>query len=245
MKIIDREFGPGHTLIVAELSSNHGGSLDRALQLVDSAADVGADAVKLQCYTPLEMTTMRGAGQAPPPWQDMTLSDLYERFQTPWEWFPELFAHARERGLIAFSSVFGIASLKFLEELQCPAYKIAAPDCYRHELVRAAKRTGKPVIASTNAPVRLDLPDAVLWCPEGYPQPRAQLEYIRTLDGYSCHRAEPLLGALAVANGAWIVEAHLGGRNRQADLPDSAFWLDPTQFQRMVMLIREAESCIT
>ena len=243
MKIADHMFGPGHTLVVAELSSNHGGSLDRALGLVDEAANAGADAIKLQCYTPLEMTTMRGNGRAPHPWEAMTLGELYTHFQTPWDWFPAIFTRAHKHGLIAFSSVFGIASLKFLEGLECPAYKIAAPDCYRHELVRAVKGTGKPVIASTNAPVRLDLPDAVLWCPEGYPQPRAQLEYIRTLDGYSCHRAEPLLGALAVANGAWIVEFHLGGRTRSLDLPDSSFWLDPRQFARMIELVREAE-CI-
>lgn len=241
MNIADRSFGPGHTLVIAELSSNHAGSLDRALHLVDDAAHAGADAVKLQCYTPEEMTAIRGEGHAPPPWEALTMAELYTQFQTPWDWFPVIFAHAREQGLVAFSSVFGLSGLAFLQSLDCPVYKIAAPDCARHEFVRAVKATGKPVLASTNVPVRGDIADAYLWCPSGYPQTSPRVSYVRTLDGYSCHRAEPLLGALAVANGAWIVEYHLGGKLRNPDLPDHEFWLTPGQFAQMTALVREAE----
>ena len=247
LRIGNRTFGPGKpALIVAEISSNHGGSLYNAKHLIRTARWVGADAVKFQCYTPEELLQLRHGGQdgsAPAPWDHLTLLQLYQESQTPHDWFPELFAEAARQEILAFSSVFGVESLAFLESLKCPAYKIAAADAERIDFITAVLQTGKPLLASTNTGAKYPTGRNILlqlWCPPGYPPEHLDLYQIHHLDGFSCHRPEPLLGALAVANGAWIIEFHLKPEEHTMLLDDSVS-LSPWQFTEMAALVRRAE----
>ena len=152
--IAGRPVGPGHpTYIVAEVSANHGGSLERTIELVHAIADAGADAVKLQTYTADTLTidsdappfrvSMRGA------WEGRVLHDLYEEAHTPWEWHPPIKAAADERGLALFASAFDPTAIEFLEGLGVPAYKVASFEDVDLDLVRGMARTGNPVIVST------------------------------------------------------------------------------------------------
>jgi N-acetylneuraminate synthase len=112
------------------MSGNHGGTLERALAVVNAAADCGADAIKFQTYTPDTITLKnidpRYTADAAGPWSGQTLYELYTEAHTPWEWFPALFAEARKRGIIPFSSPFDSTAVDFLETLGCPAYKVAS-----------------------------------------------------------------------------------------------------------------------
>ena len=140
------------TLIVAELSANHGGSLERALETIHAAARAGADAIKLQTYTPDTMTidcdsplfTVRGG-----PWDGRTLYDLYTEAHTPWEWHARLFETARDVGLPIFSTPFDRSAVDFLESLRVPAYKIASFEIGDHELIAHVASTRRPIILST------------------------------------------------------------------------------------------------
>jgi pseudaminic acid synthase len=191
MKIGTLEVGPGHPCaIVAEIGNAHGGSLGRAIHLLDAAKACGASAAKLQAYTPDELVALRGDGPAPAQWgeQGYTMRSLYEKARTPLEWLPTLYAHAESIGLPLFSSVFGPESLAALERVGNPVYKIAALDNKSDVLAEMVRATGKPLIVS-GATVRdvspwREVPDGswkgararrnpalTLYCPPGYPQP--------------------------------------------------------------------------
>ena len=155
-----RAIGAGQPcFIVAELSGNHNGDFQRAIALIQAASQAGASAVKFQAFTIEEILALRGEGPAPPPWEPLTLPQLYAKVITPAGWFPALFAEAVHRGLIPFSSVFGPTSLAMLERLHCPAYKIAKADRDQLDLLRAVQATGKPVLVSGRD----------IYCPGGYP----------------------------------------------------------------------------
>lgn len=149
-----RAVGPGHPVfVIAELSANHGQSLERALELVELAADAGADAVKLQTYRPDTMTLdldlpqfQVGEGTI---WAGRRLADLYAEAMTPWEWYPRLAEAAQDRGLILFSTPFDATAVDFLVEQQAPVYKIASFELVDLPLIRRAARTGAPLIIST------------------------------------------------------------------------------------------------
>ncbi len=152
MKIGDREIGPGNpVLIVAELSGSHLGSLKNAHRLIDYAADAGADAIKLQTYDPWDLTTPDAPPLADGPWKGIRPWDLYERSRTPQHWHHVLFDHAHERGMIAFSTPFSPGAVKFLETLDCPAYKVASLESGYTPLIDAIRATGKPMMLSMGA----------------------------------------------------------------------------------------------
>lgn len=157
------QVGPSQLpFIIAEMSGNHGHSLERALAIVDAAADAGCQGLKIQTSTPDMLTLDSRAPDflvqgANPDWEDQSLYELYTTNFTPFEWHAPIFAHAAARGLVAFSSPFGVEAIEFLETLDCPAYKIASFENNWPELITRAAQTGKPVIISTGMASLADL----------------------------------------------------------------------------------------
>jgi len=147
--------------IVAELSANHDGSLERALATIDACAAAGVNAVKFQTWSPGMMVLDPRHVIEDGPWKGMNLAQLYERAHTPWEWHRELFARARGHGIDAFSTVFDIESLTFLEELECPRYKIASFELVDLTLITATAKTGKPMILSTGMATEPEIREAM------------------------------------------------------------------------------------
>ncbi|MGZ3901275.1 MAG: N-acetylneuraminate synthase family protein, partial [Bacteroidia bacterium] len=152
IKIGNTAIGANHKpFIIAEMSGNHNQSLDRALAIVDAAAEAGAHAIKLQTYT-ADTMTVKGAytiNDKNSLWNGRELHDLYKEAYTPWEWHKPIFERAKEKGLIAFSSPFDETAVDFLETLNVPAYKIASFENTHHPLLKKVAKTGKPVIMST------------------------------------------------------------------------------------------------
>ena len=163
--IAGREIGPDHPpFVIAELSGNHNGRLERALALVDAAADAGADAVKLQTYTADTITLDHdGPGFLIESglWAGRTLHDLYSEAFTPFEWHEALFERARAQGLICFSSPFDETAVELLEGLQAPAFKIASFEAIDLPLIRRAARSGRPLIISTGMTSPGEIAEAV------------------------------------------------------------------------------------
>ena len=155
LEIAGRPVGPEHApYVIAEMSGNHNGSLDRALAIIDAIADTGAHAVKLQTYTPNTMTLdlREGAFVIDDPaslWHGRSLHDLYAEAHTPWDWHPALFERAAKCGLACFSSPFDDTAVDLLEGLDAPAYKIASFENTDVALLRRVARSGRPVIVST------------------------------------------------------------------------------------------------
>jgi N-acetylneuraminate synthase len=243
---------------VAEMSNNHNGHFARALRLIDAAQVAGADFVKFQCYTPAELVALRGDGPAPDPWgQDgWSMKTLYEKARTPLAWFPDLFAYARGRGLVPFSSVFGAESMAVLESIDCPAYKIARLD-NAQDVWMDAFGTGKPLIMSCGPNDVLNHNAALrLWCPEGYPAPVDALRlpffcpddnpfFVRHGDyhGLSSHCLDPRVPIAAVARGCKMIEMHFMLDDEPSEL-EANVSLTASQFQRMIADVRATEAMI-
>lgn len=237
---------------VAELSNNHNGDRDRLGRLIDAAQDAGADLVKFQCYTPEELVALRGDGPAPDPWGAMgwTMRRLYEKAQTPLDWFPKIAAHCQRIGMPWFSSVFGAQSLACLEAVGCPAYKIAALDNANEWLWRYAQHTGKPVLIS----VRRDtsnrwIGDSVemLYCPPGYPADPAEVRLPHfgpsSYLGLSSHCLTPELPVAAVARGCKLIEMHFMLEEEPSEL-ESNVSLNQYQFRAMIRSVRATEEML-
>ena len=257
-----REVGAGAPpFIIAELSGNHGGSLDFATELVDAAADAGADAVKLQTYTADTMTLDVDADDfrvtdPTSPWADATLYELYDKASTPWEWHLSLFERARSRGLIAFSSPFDATAVDLLEELDVPCYKIASFEIVDLPLIRRVAETGKPLIISTGMATLAEIDQAVrtarecgctelllLKCTSTYPAPpeHTNLATIPSMaQAFSCDvgLSDHTLGigasVAAVALGAVAIEKHLTMR-RSDGMVDGSFSLEPEELRSLVV----------
>jgi N-acetylneuraminate synthase len=250
--------------LIAELSGNHKQSLERALAIVDAAADAGAHAVKLQTYTADTMTLDLTEGEffisdQKSPWHGRSLFDLYLEAHTPWDWHPALFERAEKRGLIAFSTPFDATAVDFLEDLDVPAYKIASFENTDLALIRKAAATGKPLIISTGMASLSELHEAVaaardagcrnlmlLKCTSSYPASPEDsdlltIPHMRELFGCEVGLSDHTLGfgaAIAsVALGATAVEKHLT-LNRSDGGVDAAFSLEPHE---MSILRRESE----
>jgi len=262
-----RKIGPGRPVyVIAELSANHAQDFDAAVRLVHGAADAGADAVKLQTYTPDTITI---ASDAPPfrhgsgsLWEGVTLHALYEGAYMPWDWQPKLMAEAKARGLDCFSSPFDPTAVAFLESLDVPAFKIASFELVDLPLIRLVARTGKPMILSTGMATEAEVDEAVeaargagatelalLKCTSAYPSPPESVN-LRAIPamaerwgvpiGLSDHTRGEAVPVAAVALGACIVEKHVTGSHADAT-PDEAFSLDLAEFRAMVDAIRVAE----
>ena len=265
-----RRIGPGEPVyVIAELSANHQQSFERALRLVQAAKDAGADAVKLQTYTPGTLTIRCdrdefriGAGTL---WQGRTLYDLYGEAYTPWEWQPKLQRAARDLGLDLFSSPFDSTAVDFLERMEIPAYKVASFEIVDLALIRRIAATGRPMILSTGMSTLAEIEEAVataraagaaeialLHCTSAYPAPPAGMNLrtiphlaaaFRTPVGLSDHTLGIAVPAAAVSLGASIVEKHFT-LSRSDEGPDSAFSLEPAEFRAMVEAIRTAEQAL-
>jgi pseudaminic acid synthase len=230
------QFGKEPPRIVAELSGNHDGSLAKALETIDAVAESGADAVKLQTYTPATITLNVDSdhfriGKSHSLWGGERLFDLYERAHTPWEWHEELFERARSQNLEIFSTPFDSTAVDFLEDLQNPIYKIASIEIIHLPLIERAARTGKPLIISTGTANLAEIESAVqtaraagsvdlmlLVCSSSYPaDPKdtnlARMEVLRRAFGVpvglSDHTQGIGVSIAAIALGASLVEKHV------------------------------------
>ena len=265
-----RQIAPGQPVyIVAELSANHNHDLRIAIDLIGAARDAGADAVKLQTYTPDTITIrsdsepfrIRGGTL----WDGRTLYDLYGEAFTPWEWHAELQQKAIAAGMDFFSSPFDSTAVDFLERLNVPAYKVASPELVDIPLIQKAARTGKPLIMSTGMASCEEIEEALraaraagarevalLKCTSAYPSPPAEMnlkmipmlaEKFKVPIGLSDHSMSLAVPVAAVALGACILEKHLT-LSRSMKGPDSEFSLEPEEFKAMVQAVRTAEQSL-
>jgi pseudaminic acid synthase len=270
IEIGGRVIGPGEPVyVVAELSANHHRDYGQAVRLIQTARAVGADAVKLQTYTPDTLTLDSdreffhiGAGTV---WGDRTLHGLYAEAYTPWEWQPRLKRVAEGLGLHLFSSPFDPSAVEFLEGFGVPAYKVASFELVDLPLIRRIAETGKPVILSIGMATIEEVEDAVqtvratgnrqlalLQCASAYPAPPEAMN-LRTLPdlaerfgvpvGLSDHSLQIAVPVSAVALGAVIVEKHLT-LSRALGGPDAAFSLEPAEFKSMVEAVRTASRAL-
>ena len=270
IKIGARAVGAGQPVyIVAELSANHHQSYDEAVRLIGAAKEAGADAVKLQTYTPDTITLKSdrehfriGKGTL---WEGRTLHDLYAEAFTPWEWQPGLKKAAEGLGLDCFSSPFDDTAVDFLEGMDVPAYKVASFELVDLPLIRKMARSGKPLIMSTGMATLAEIAEAVaaareagcrelalLKCTSGYPADPAEMN-LRTIPhlaeafgvpvGLSDHTLGNAVPVAAVALGACIIEKHLT-LSRAVPGPDSEFSLEPAEFKTLVEAVRMAEKAL-
>lgn len=263
--IAGRPIGPDHPpFVIAELSGNHNGRLERAIELIDVCADAGADAVKLQTYTADTITIDHdgpGFTVSGGLWDGRTLYELYGDAHTPFEWHEPLFAHARSRGLTIFSSPFDETAIDLLQTLQAPAYKIASFEAVDLPLIARAAQTDKPLIISTGMTDPGEIEAAVetarsngaggvclLHCVSTYPAvyETANLRMIQRLAtdygciaGLSDHTPGTAAAVAAVALGACVIEKHVTLARADGG-PDSAFSLEPDELRRLVEDCRNA-----
>lgn len=256
--IAGRPIGPEHRpFIIAEMSGNHNQSLQRALEIVDAAADAGADAIKLQTYT-ADTITMSGAYRIADEeslWNGKELHQLYREAHTPWEWHRPILDRARARGLICFSSPFDETAVDFLESLGTPAYKIASFENEHYPLIERVARTGKPVIMSTGVIGEAELVRSVaflrecgirefvlLKCTNTYPASPEHSD-LRTIPdmrqrfgcqvGLSDHTLGIGAAIASVALGAAVIEKHFTLCRADGGV-DAAFSLEPAELRMLV-----------
>jgi N-acetylneuraminate synthase len=269
-KIKNRIIKPGQTTyIIAEMSANHNQDFEQAVKLIEIAKRVGADAIKLQTYTPDTITIkcdnkyfqIDNASI----WNGRNLFDLYSEAYTPWEWQPKLKEIADKLDIDLFSTPFDNTAVDFLDEMDVPAYKIASFEIVDIPLIRRIAQTGKPIIMSTGMATLAEIEEAVctmrnagnnqlalLKCTSAYP---AQPEDMNLLTiphlslafsvpvGLSDHTLGTALPSAGVALGACIVEKHLT-LSRSVPGPDSAFSLEPGEFKTMVEAVRTIEKAL-
>lgn len=251
------------TRIVAELSANHLGSIGRAYSIMSHAKAAGADAVKIQTFTPEQMVDPNKVLQDGP-WAGCNLVDLYRRAHVPREWHPELFACARELNIEIFSSVFHPDDVDFLETLGCPRYKIASFELTDHALIRHAAATRRPIIISTGMATLEEIAAAVdaakgaasitlLRCVSAYPAQARDAHLATMVDmryafeeaevGLSDHTMGIGVAVAAAVFGASMIEKHLT-LARSDGGPDAGFSMEPAEFAQMVTECRRAVEAV-
>jgi pseudaminic acid synthase len=264
-EIAGRKIGAAHPpYVVAEISANHNGSIERAKEIISRAAEAGADAVKLQTFTADTMTIRHdgpGFVITDGPWKGQELYALYDRAHMPWDWHPPLFERARNAGITIFSTPFDFSAVDYLQDLNAPAYKIASFEATDLPLIRAAARTGKPLIISTGMANRTEIADAVeaarkadahgvalLHCVSGYPSlPRESnlrtiahlADTYEVVGGLSDHTLGTSVAVAGAALGASVIEKHLT-LDRSGGGEDDRFSLEPAEFRRLCEEVREA-----
>ena len=247
-------------VFIAEMSGNHGGSLNTALELVDAMAQAGAQGLKLQTYTADTMTlNCDGPGfvieEANSLWKGERLYDLYEKAHTPWEWHKTIFDRCASHGMVCFSTPFDETAVDFLEGLNAPCYKISSFECTDLPLIRRVAATGKPVIISTGMASEQEIAKAVgsareagcqdlilLKCTSSYPAPVDQAhlralpllkDHFNCLVGLSDHTMGLAVPLASVAMGAVLIEKHVT-LSRSDGTVDSAFSLEPHEVRDLV-----------
>lgn len=255
--------------IIAELSANHNQDFKQAVQLIKAAKETGADAIKLQTYSPDTMTIdcdneyfRIGKGTI---WEGKNLYKLYQEAYTPWEWQPKLKQVAHDHGLAFFSTPFDKTAVDFLETMDVPAYKIASFELVDIPFIQYVSKTGKPIIMSTGMATLAEIDEAVtaarnagckelalLKCTSAYPADPAEMNLLtiphmaEAFDlpvGLSDHSLGIAIPVAAVTLGACIIEKHFT-LSRSVPGPDSAFSLEPLEFKHMVESIRIAEKAL-
>ena len=269
IKIGQRVIGVGHAVyVIAEVSANHHQDFDQAVKIVQAAKNAGADAVKLQTYTPDTLTIacdrpeFRIEGTI---WHGRNLHDLYGEAYTPWDWQPKLKQVANDLGMDCFSSPFDATAVDFLEAMGVPAHKLASFELVDIPLIQKMARTGKPLIMSTGMATVEEIEEAVqtargagatqialLKCTSAYPALPEEMN-LRTIPelsrrfnlpvGLSDHTMGTAVPVTAVALGACILEKHLT-LSRAEPGPDSAFSLEPPEFKALVNAVRAAEKAL-
>ncbi len=271
MQIGKRKIGKGQPVfVIAEISGNHNQDINRAYAIIDAAAEAGADAVKLQTYTPDTITIDSDqeyfvVRYKNPDWKGKTLFQLYGEAYTPWDWQPKLKEYAEKKGLICFSSPFDTTSVDFLEKMHVPAYKVASPEVVDVPLLERIGKTKKPVIMSRG----MAKPDelrfaiktlkgsgtkevAILHCVSAYPAIPEEMNLATIPDiskrfnvvaGLSDHTLGIEVPVAAVALGALIIEKHLTMKRFDGG-PDASFSLEPSEFKAMVSAIRITEKSV-
>ena len=254
--------------IIAELSANHNGSIETAIETIKAAKRAGADCIKLQTYTADTMTidsdqedfVIKGTI-----WDNQNLYKLYQQAYTPWEWHDQLFKVAEEQGLVCFSSPFDKTAVDFLENLNVPAYKIASFEITDIPLIEYVASKGKPIIISTGIAELQDIELAVetcrnvgnnqialLKCTSSYPAPIEEAnmcmvkdlaDRFNVISGLSDHTMGSTVPIVATALGAKIIEKHFI-LDRSIGGPDSSFSMNEMEFTEMVKSLREAESAL-
>lgn len=250
--------------VIAELSANHSGSFEKALKIIDEAANAGADAIKLQTYKPdtitldsdLEDFKIKGGL-----WDGRTLYELYEEAHTPWDWHKPLFEHAKARDITIFSSPFDSTAVDLLEDLNTPAYKIASFEAIDLPLIRYVASTGKPMIISTGMAEMDEISEAVetareagcndiaiLHCISSYPAPieDCNLATIKDMSdrfglvtGLSDHTLGSVAAISSVALGASIIEKHFT-LDRDGGGPDDSFSIEPDELIELCSNLKSA-----
>lgn len=246
--------------IIAEMSGNHNQSLEKALEIVDAAADAGAHAIKLQTYTADTITIDKKEGEffiSDPKslWKGESLYDLYKKAYTPWEWHESIFKRAKEKGIVCFSSPFDFTAVDFLESLNTPAYKIASFENIDLPLIRKVANTGKPIIISTGMANIQEIAEAVdtvratgnnqlilLKCTSTYPATPDNtniltIPHMRELFqceiGLSDHTLGIGVAVASVALGATVIEKHFTLSRAEGGV-DSAFSMEPVEMKSLV-----------
>jgi len=269
MKMKNFDLKKDGVYIIAELSANHNGILQNALDSIKAAKEIGADAIKLQTFTADTLTIdcnkddfiVKGGTL----WDGKSLYELYKWASTPWEWHKKLFGYAREIGIDIFSTPLDKSAVDFLEQFNPPVYKIASFEITDYELVRYVASKGKPVIISTGIATIQEIQDVVdicrdegnneiilLKCTSAYPAPleEANLKTIPNLaetfgviSGFSDHTLGISAPIAAVSLGAKVIEKHFI-LDKSIGGPDADFSLDKNEFKEMVTAIRNTEKLL-
>ena len=250
--------------LIAEVSANHNGSIDRALKLIEIAKEKGADAVKFQTYTAdtmtLDLNTEDFKIDNGGLWDGQSLYDLYKKAETPFDWMVKLFEKGKEVGITVFSTPFDDTAVELLETLDTPLYKVASFELTDHELLKSIAKTKKPVILSTGLGNFQEIEEsvnilkdngskniAVLHCISGYPTPTSDLNLATIKDlrnklnlvtGFSDHTKGINASIAATAFGAKIIEKHLID-NHQTNSADKEFSIDPDELYALSISIKE------
>ena len=258
ISINGRKIGPNHPpYIIAELSANHNGDINRAFQIMEEAKKAGADAIKLQTYTHETITMDCDSEEFQIHgglWDGQTLYELYKGAHMPWEWHEPLFEKAQELGITIFSSPFDFSAVELLEELDAPAYKIASFEVVDLPLIKRVAQTGKPMIISTGMANQEEIAEAiktakdngcqelvVLHCVSGYPAPADQYnlrtiadiaERFDVLSGLSDHTIDNATAVTSIALGACLIEKHVT-MDRNGGGADDSFSLEPLELQAL------------
>lgn len=271
ISIAEKKIGPGHpSFVIAEMSGNHNQSLEKALAIVEAAAEAGADAVKLQTYTADTMTLDIAEEKffiddPKSLWKGKSLYGLYEEASTPWEWHKPIFDRCHALGLVCFSTPYDETAVDFLEGLDVPCYKIASFEIVDLPLLSKIAKMGKPIIMSTGMASLGEIEEAVntirqsggrelvlLKCTSAYPASpeEANLKTISHLShafsvpaGLSDHTLGIAVPVAAVSLGACVIEKHFT-LSREDPGPDSAFSTEPHEFKEMIDAIRTVEKAL-